>query len=108
MSRDHLQNLPTWSAFRAELERIIAGTPAAVDTPASDLDGATEMPEAEQPDEPASPGSVGAPIYKPTILDLPACERPRERLREHGPRYLNNAELVAILLRSGVAGGKRD
>ena len=42
--------------------------------------------------------------YQPTILDLPPCERPRERLREHGPRYLNNAELVAILLRSGVAG----
>ncbi len=91
-------------AFRAELERIIAGTPAAVDTPASDPDGPTETPEAEKPDEPASPGSVGTPIYKPTILDLPACERPRERLREHGPRYLNNAELVAILLRSGVAG----
>ncbi|MCY4556734.1 MAG: DNA repair protein RadC [Chloroflexi bacterium] len=38
------------------------------------------------------------------MLDLPPCERPRERLREHGARYLNNAELVAILLRSGVAG----
>ncbi|MCY4417983.1 MAG: DNA repair protein RadC [Chloroflexi bacterium] len=38
------------------------------------------------------------------MQDLPSGERPRERLREHGPRYLNNAELVAILLRSGIAG----
>ena len=48
--------------------------------------------------------NVATVSYQPTILDLPPCERPRERLREHGPRYLNNAELVAILLRSGVAG----
>lgn len=91
-------------AFRAELERIIAGTPAAVDTSAADPDAPTEAPEAEQPDKPASPSSLGTPVYQPTILDLPPCERPRERLREHGPRYLNNAELVAILLRSGMAG----
>ena len=50
----------------------------------------------------ARPNHVAS--YQPTILDLPPCERPRERLREHGPRYLNNAELVAILLRSGLAG----
>ena len=44
----------------------------------------------------------GAPSrYQPRIRDLPRVERPRERLREHGPAYLNNAELLAILLRTG-------
>ncbi len=36
------------------------------------------------------------------IRDLPAGERPRERLRDHGPTYLSNAELIAILLRTGT------
>ena len=39
--------------------------------------------------------------YQPRIRDLPRVERPRERLREHGPDHLNNAELLAILLRTG-------
>ena len=29
-------------------------------------------------------------------------ERPRERLAEHGPEYLSNAELLAIVLRTGT------
>ncbi len=41
--------------------------------------------------------------YYPTIKDLPTGERPRERLREQGPGSLNNAELLAILLRVGTA-----
>ena len=40
--------------------------------------------------------------YHPTIHDLPAGERPRERLRERGADYLSNAELLAILLRTGT------
>ena len=91
-------------AFRAELEQIIAGAPVALDAPAVDPDSVSAARDADQPAEPALPGSVGGTVYQPTILDLPPCERPRERLREHGARYLNNAELVAILLRSGVAG----
>ena len=42
--------------------------------------------------------------YTTMIRDLPRGERPRERLREHGPGYLSNAELIAILLRTGVTG----
>ncbi len=42
------------------------------------------------------------PQYHLLIRDLPAGERPRERLRDHGPTYLSNAELVAILLRTGT------
>ncbi len=42
--------------------------------------------------------------YHPTIKDLPAGERPRERLERYGAGSLSNAELLAIILRSGVAG----
>ena len=42
--------------------------------------------------------------YTPMIRDMPAAERPRERLRDHGPEALNNAELLAILLRTGGNG----
>ena len=36
-----------------------------------------------------------------TIRDLPDAERPREKLAAHGPESLANAELIAILLRTG-------
>lgn len=38
------------------------------------------------------------------IADLPPDDRPRERLLTHGPETLSDAELVAILLGSGVRG----
>ena len=38
------------------------------------------------------------------ILDLHASDRPRERLAERGPEALRSAELLAILLRTGVRG----
>jgi len=40
--------------------------------------------------------------YRPTIRELPACERPRERLRDHGAGALSNSELLAIILRTGT------
>lgn len=42
------------------------------------------------------------PTYR--ITDLAESERPRERLARLGPQSLSNAELLAILLRTGVAG----
>ncbi len=42
------------------------------------------------------------PQYHLLIRDLPTSERPRERLRDHGAAYLSNAELIAILLRTGT------
>ena len=42
--------------------------------------------------------------YQPTIRELPQRERPRERLREFGPKSLSNTELIAILLRTGLPG----
>jgi len=38
------------------------------------------------------------------IHDLPAQDRPRERLATHGADRLSNAELIAILLRTGMKG----
>jgi DNA repair protein RadC len=42
--------------------------------------------------------------YHPTIKDLPVEERPRERLKKYGAGSLSNAELLAIILRTGVGG----
>jgi len=39
-----------------------------------------------------------------TIHDLPNGERPRERLQYAGAKALSNAELLAIILRTGVGG----
>ena len=92
----------TIKAFRAELERILAGD--AVNP--EDHPAIEEQPESRAEDS-ENPGEVARTpkfAYQPTIREMPSAERPRERLREHGPRYLNNAELVAILLRSGMAG----
>jgi len=38
------------------------------------------------------------------IRDLPGFSRPREKLLERGPQALSDAELLAILLRTGVEG----
>jgi len=38
------------------------------------------------------------------IKELPASERPRERLLAHGPDSLNKSDLIAILLRTGLKG----
>lgn len=40
-----------------------------------------------------------------TISDWPQGQRPRERLMELGPDALSDAELLAVLLGTGIAGG---
>ena len=42
--------------------------------------------------------------YHPMIKDMPASERPRERLAYYGASALSSAELLAIILRVGVKG----
>jgi len=42
--------------------------------------------------------------YSLRLKDQPVSERPRERLAEHGPDALSHAELIAILLRTGLKG----
>jgi hypothetical protein len=44
-----------------------------------------------------------AGAYRPMIRDLADRDRPRERLRDVGAGSLSNAELLAILLRTGTA-----
>ena len=39
-----------------------------------------------------------------TIKDWPANERPREKLLREGSQVLSDAELLAVLMRNGVAG----
>src|SRR5947207_2111656 len=46
-----------------------------------------------------SPSNNGA--YSPRIREIPAAERPRERLRDNGAANLTTAELLAIVLRTG-------
>ena len=43
-------------------------------------------------------------VYKQAIADWPEEDRPREKLLKHGAHILSNAELLAILIRSGVKG----
>jgi DNA repair protein RadC len=38
-----------------------------------------------------------------SIQDMPGSERPRERLMQHGATALSNAELLAIILRTGTS-----
>ena len=51
----------------------------------------------------AAVAGIGRPEYRPTIREMPAEERPRERLRDYGAGALSNGELLAILLRTGSA-----
>ena len=46
---------------------------------------------------------AGPAALRYRIKDLPQHERPRERLRDLGPAALSNAELLAILLRTGTS-----
>jgi DNA repair protein RadC len=52
---------------------------------------------------PADTDGAERPHYHPTIREMPAEERPRERLRDYGASALSNGELLAILLRTGSA-----
>jgi DNA repair protein RadC len=44
---------------------------------------------------------MNKPQYRPRITEWPKDERPRERLIENGPDGLSEAELLAIILRTG-------
>jgi DNA repair protein RadC len=46
--------------------------------------------------------TTGRPPH--SIKSWPAPERPRERLLEHGPEHLSDAELLAVLLPTGTRG----
>lgn len=44
------------------------------------------------------------PHYRLTIKEMPAAERPQEKLKLRGASSLSNGELLAILLRTGLPG----
>jgi DNA repair protein RadC len=89
-------------AFWAELDEILA--PGSLEQVARTAEDELSDSDPNGDAHPHETENARKVSYQPTILDMPTKERPRERLREHGPRYLNNAELVAILLRSGIPG----
>ena len=48
--------------------------------------------------------SEGDPRPSSRLKDQPESERPREKLAAHGPDACSSAELIAILLRTGLQG----
>jgi len=43
-----------------------------------------------------------------TIREMPDDDRPREKMLAYGPKVLSDAELIAILIRTGIGGGKSE
>lgn len=52
----------------------------------------------------SSPGIDGVAKMSLRISEMESSQRPRERLLEFGPRVLSDAELIAVLLRTGRPG----
>jgi DNA repair protein RadC len=48
---------------------------------------------------------MSASLSNHRISDLPSADRPRERLKQHGPIPLSDSELLAVLLRVGGKSG---
>lgn len=55
----------------------------------------------------SAPSPLNAPFLggEPPLRDWKADERPRERMQQVGARELSDAELIALLLRTGTRGG---
>ena len=41
-----------------------------------------------------------------TVKELPDSEKPYEKFLTYGPEYLSDAELLAVIIRSGTSGLK--
>ena len=66
-----------------------------------DNDGASVSPAAKN----ASPADAAAGAEKTYVLrlrDMPAADKPREKLIKHGPAVLSVAELLAVILNTGT------
>jgi len=46
--------------------------------------------------------AIPSPVYHATVRDIPADERPRERLEKYGAETLSTTDLLAIILRTGT------
>lgn len=62
----------------------------------------TDIPAPTSDPEIPIPLSLITPAYHATVHDIPANERPRERLQKNGADMLTTAELLAIILRTGT------
>ena len=102
---------PSVTAEGARPARALLWTPGALETPAepdappaAERKGSSRKPRRRA--EPAAPLPPGPPAarsrYSPTIKELPADQRPRERLHAYGAQALTTAELIAILIRVGT------
>jgi DNA repair protein RadC len=60
--------------------------------------------ESAQIGGPGAVGGVGAHMMAFRISEMEPSQRPRERLLDFGPRVLSDAELIAVLLRTGRPG----
>ncbi|GCE26676.1 UPF0758 protein [Dictyobacter alpinus] len=57
----------------------------------------------EQPTPPIEPSPEPVkPEYHASVHDIPASDRPRERLQKNGAEMLSTADLLAIILRTGT------
>jgi DNA repair protein RadC len=70
---------------------------------AKDIRDAAMHPSAAPPPDAHAP-ALAAPDTRSGIQSWPAQDRPRERMLAKGPAALSNAELLALLLRSGNRG----
>src|SRR3989304_4520896 len=109
---------PRGNFFRASLLALLLGSVLALwllirppGLPGESSDIVVPEPSPPASPKPAPPGAPPAPGESapkaespPLIRDLPVSERPRERLRQWGASALSNAELLAIILRTGAAG----
>jgi len=65
----------------------------------------TEKTEKTTKSSPPQPSAAATTVKKTIkITDMPLEERPREKLLQRGAQALTNTELLAIFLRTGVAG----
>ena len=88
----------TATSVRPEPREVVLGP---VESPARL--GASRDTKRLVPVRPQLPVAEAPPLHT-RISDLPASERPRERMLRLGPQALSSAELLAILLRTGMRG----
>ncbi len=90
--------------FEAELASIVAGSPPPAEVALTE-DAPADAPASQAVRKPAARRAASSsPAEPPTIREMPTGQRPRERLRQSGADVLNESELLAILLRTGMKG----
>lgn len=92
---------PPWQGSGRSHRTLLAGSVAET-LPGSPMRGSSLAPAPEP--EPDGEGDEPDSGYRIPIREWPEGERPREKLLEAGAESLTEAELLGILLRTGVSG----